>query len=164
MFQKEKSYKRLNDTKMCIRDSCFVLRLCFFRDRLCRIGIIAEHRLSLIHIFLSVRYPTLFSGKIFSHMFSDMLELFSRLRIPWFKIHHIEDRKKSEFPSNDYRYSAVGDVGYYTQFKENQKDVYKRQCQYRLTQCLSGGNKLYDRRICITLFMEHRRLLGRLCI
>lgn len=26
------------------------------------------------------------------------------------------------------------------------------------------GNKLYDRRICITLFMEHRRLLGRLCI
>lgn len=27
-----------------------------------------------------------------------------------------------------------------------------------------GEMKLYDRRICITLFMEHRRLLGRLCI
>ena len=29
-------------------NDCFVLRLCFFRDRLCRIGIIAEHRRQLL--------------------------------------------------------------------------------------------------------------------
>ena len=40
-----------------------------------------------IFSLLSVRYPTLFSGKIFSHMFSDMLELFSRMRIFRLKIH-----------------------------------------------------------------------------
>ena len=37
-------------------------------------------------------------------------------------------------------------------------------CRYRLAQCVSGGNKLYNRRICIALFMEHRWLLGGLCI
>lgn len=34
---------------------------------------------------------------------------------------YIEDRKKSEFPTNDYRYNEVGDVGYYTQFQNNVK-------------------------------------------
>ncbi|WP_285829076.1 M60 family metallopeptidase [Bacteroides acidifaciens] len=34
---------------------------------------------------------------------------------------YIEDRKKSEFSTNDYRYNEVGDVGYYTQFQNNVK-------------------------------------------
>lgn len=32
---------------------------------------------------------------------------------------YMEDRQKSEFPSSDYRYKEVGDVGYYTQFTAN---------------------------------------------
>lgn len=36
-------------------------------------------------------------------------------------IEYLEDRKKNEFPVSDYRYKEVGDVGYYTQFKDNQK-------------------------------------------
>lgn len=34
-------------------------------------------------------------------------------------IQYIEDRRTSDFSSGDYRYKEVGDVGYYTQFKEN---------------------------------------------
>lgn len=34
---------------------------------------------------------------------------------------YIEDRKKNEFPTSDYRYNEVGDVGYYTQFQNNEK-------------------------------------------
>lgn len=36
-------------------------------------------------------------------------------------IQYLEDRKKNEFPASDYRYREVGDVGYYTQFADNQK-------------------------------------------
>jgi len=36
-------------------------------------------------------------------------------------IQYLEDRKKNEFPASDYRYKEVGDVGYYTQFADNQK-------------------------------------------
>lgn len=36
-------------------------------------------------------------------------------------IQYIEDRKTSEFTSGDYRYKEVGDVGYYTQFINNEK-------------------------------------------
>lgn len=32
---------------------------------------------------------------------------------------YLEDRKVSEFPSSDYRYKEVGNVGYYTQFTAN---------------------------------------------
>ena len=48
-------------------------------------------------------------------------EYMAQFPAPKHAFQYIEDRKKSEFPQNDYRYSAVGDVGYYTQFKENQK-------------------------------------------
>lgn len=36
-------------------------------------------------------------------------------------IQYIEDRKTEQFSSGDYRYKEVGDVGYYTQFKDNMK-------------------------------------------
>lgn len=36
-------------------------------------------------------------------------------------IQYIEDRKKDNFATSDYRYREVGDVGYYTQFKNNMK-------------------------------------------
>lgn len=34
-------------------------------------------------------------------------------------IQYIEDRKQEFFPEGDYRFKEVGDLGYYTQFKEN---------------------------------------------
>lgn len=40
---------------------------------------------------------------------------------PKHALQYIEDRKSSEFPSSDYRYSQVGDLGYYTTFKDNLK-------------------------------------------
>ncbi|KAB5048298.1 carbohydrate-binding protein, partial [Bacteroides thetaiotaomicron] len=54
-------------------------------------------------------------------MIREAKEYMAQFPAPKHAFQYIEDRKKSEFPSNDYRYSAVGDVGYYTQFKENQK-------------------------------------------
>ena len=36
-------------------------------------------------------------------------------------IQYIEDRKISDFTSGDYRYKEVGDLGYYTQFQNNEK-------------------------------------------
>ena len=36
-------------------------------------------------------------------------------------IQYIEDRKIADFISSDYRYKEVGNIGYYTQFKENMK-------------------------------------------
>ena len=36
-------------------------------------------------------------------------------------IQYIEDRKTSDFTSGDYRYKEVGDVGYYTQFINNEQ-------------------------------------------
>lgn len=36
-------------------------------------------------------------------------------------IQYIEDRKTSDFTSGDYRYKEVGDLGYYTQFVNNEK-------------------------------------------
>lgn len=38
-------------------------------------------------------------------------------------IQYIEDRRISDFTSGDYRYKEVGDVGYYTQFMNNDKIV-----------------------------------------
>ena len=54
-------------------------------------------------------------------MIREAKEYMAQFPAPKHAFQYIEDRKKSEFPPNDYRYSAVGDVGYYTQFKENQK-------------------------------------------
>ena len=54
-------------------------------------------------------------------MIQEAKEYMAQFPAPKHAFQYIEDRKKSEFPPNDYRYSAVGDVGYYTQFKENQK-------------------------------------------
>ena len=54
-------------------------------------------------------------------MIREAKEYMAQFPTPKHAFQYIEDRKKSEFPSDDYRYSAVGDVGYYTQFKENQK-------------------------------------------
>lgn len=54
-------------------------------------------------------------------MIRDAKEYMAQFPAPKHAFQYIEDRKKNEFPTNDYRYSAVGDVGYYTQFKDNQK-------------------------------------------
>ena len=48
-------------------------------------------------------------------------EYMSQFPTPKHAFQYIEDRKKDEFPSTDYRYAEVGDVGYYTQFQSNQK-------------------------------------------
>lgn len=48
-------------------------------------------------------------------------EYMSRFPAPKHAFQYIEDRKKDEFPSTDYRYAEVGDVGYYSQFQNNQK-------------------------------------------
>ncbi len=36
-------------------------------------------------------------------------------------IEYIEDRATSDFPTNDYRYSTVGDVGHYTTYEQNKQ-------------------------------------------
>lgn len=55
-------------------------------------------------------------------MIREAKEYMAQFPAPKHAFQYIEDRKKSEFPPNDYRYSAVGDVGYYTQFKEKSED------------------------------------------
>lgn len=48
----------------------------------------------------------------------DEISKYDKKAVP---IQYIEDRMASEFPATDYRAQEVGDVGYYTQFKNNTK-------------------------------------------
>lgn len=52
-------------------------------------------------------------------------------------IQYIEDRLKSDFPSGDYRYKEVGDLGYYTQFTNNVKIT--KQPTYTISTSVTGS-------------------------
>lgn len=55
------------------------------------------------------------------NMIKEAKEFMHQFPKPNHVFQYIEDRKKDEFPTNDYRYNEVGDVGYYTQFVGNMK-------------------------------------------
>ena len=55
------------------------------------------------------------------NMIKEAKEFMHQFPKPNHVFQYIEDRKKNEFPTNDYRYNEVGDVGYYTQFVGNMK-------------------------------------------
>lgn len=65
-------------------------------------------------------------------------EYMSKFPTPKRAFQYIEDRKKEDFPSNDNRYNEVGDVGYYTQFKDNMKITKKP--TYTMTASASATN------------------------
>ena len=54
-------------------------------------------------------------------MIEETKNYMATLPAPKHALQYIEDRRKSDFPASDDRYSTVGDVGYYEQFKDNQK-------------------------------------------
>lgn len=54
-------------------------------------------------------------------MIEETKNYMATLPAPKHALQYIEDRRKSDFPASDYRYATVGDVGYYEQFKDNQK-------------------------------------------
>ena len=56
-----------------------------------------------------------------ANMISEAKEFMHQYPKPKYAFQYIEDRKKNEFQPSDYRYTEVGDVGYYTQFTDNIK-------------------------------------------
>lgn len=54
-------------------------------------------------------------------MIADAKKYMAQFPKPKHAFQYIEDRVASEFPQNDYRYTQVGDLGYYTTFTENKK-------------------------------------------
>lgn len=54
-------------------------------------------------------------------MIDEVKAYMSTLPKPKHAFQYIEDRKKEEFVTTDYRFRQVGDVGYYEQFRSNQK-------------------------------------------
>lgn len=54
-------------------------------------------------------------------MIAEAKAFMSQYPKPKHALQYIEDRIASEFPSTDYRYSQVGDLGYYTTFTQNKK-------------------------------------------
>lgn len=62
-----------------------------------------------------------FNYVVTNQMIAEAKEYMAQFPRPKHALQYIEDRIASEFPQSDYRYSQVGDLGYYTTYTENKK-------------------------------------------